>query len=241
MYNYGEKAFVAYAGVAGDESEGTVVHFAQHLILSWFIGEGAGLDDVNDRRIVALAGVVPDLDVIPYVGAAAYNYFGEGMPLRDGVFRAYREVHMQVHHVWTHGIGFVLVTGLLALFLSRLLHRRSSSGPPEEEAAPVSDIGVAGKVAVLAMIASVLHVLGDVLASGPDWPVFPLMPFSRVSWGYAWSWSLADWPNLLILGLCLLAARQYAVWRGRSVVEVVSVRLDRAFVRLVRNERSESE
>ncbi|MHC4874729.1 MAG: metal-dependent hydrolase [Planctomycetota bacterium] len=195
------------------------MHFAQHIILSWFTAEGGKVDDLTDRRLITFPGVVPDLDVIPYAAAIGYNWLAEGMEFKPAMQKAFDDVHSQIHHVYTHGIGFIVITFLavLAIMLFRKKRGRDLL-----------------KVPLLAGFTSLMHCLCDVLASGPTWPIYPFWPFSKYAWGYKWSWTLADWPNLLLLVLFFIAARQYGVYKGRTVIEVFSVRADRWFVKLIR-------
>jgi hypothetical protein len=204
------------------------MHFAQHWILSWFIAEGGGSLDLRQRRIVTWAGLLPDADVAPYAAAAMNNWLGRGQGFAQAWNNAFNDVHLNVHHHYTHGVGFVALTGLGAYALARLWTRRG--GEPADAGGGVF---AALKVALLAAVACALHCLTDVIASGPTWPIYPLWPFSNVTWGYPWSWTLADWPNLAILGAMLLAARQYAKWKGRSPLEALSARLDARLVTII--------
>jgi hypothetical protein len=215
------------------------MHFAQHWILSWFIAEGGRLD-LRGRRIVTVAGLLPDADVIPYAAAATANWLVKGQAFSAAWRNAFEDVHLKVHHHYTHGVGFVAATAAGAFLLSQWA---ASSGAPPTPLSPTkgegdrkarSGAGMASvKVALLAALACVLHVLGDVIASGPSWPVYPLWPFSDAAWGYPWSWTLADWPNIALLALLLLAARQYAKVRGRSPLEALSTRLDARLVAII--------
>ena len=44
-----------------------------HLMLSWYLAEGAGVESPRDRRIVAWSGFAPDVDVVAYIGAIAWG------------------------------------------------------------------------------------------------------------------------------------------------------------------------
>ncbi len=208
------------------------MHFAQHLMLSWFVAEGASVGSLRNRRIVTWAGILPDADVVPYALAASKYWLVDGEGFSVAWHHAFDEVHIHVHHHYTHGIGFVLLAGLLAALLAG--HRiRSATEPgplPGRNAPRLSRL----PVAALAMGTVGLHCLCDVIASGPRWPIYPLWPLSDVKWGVSWSWTLADWPNLLILALLLVATRQYAKAKGRSPLEAFSTRLDRGLVRVIR-------
>jgi LexA-binding, inner membrane-associated putative hydrolase len=69
------------------------MHPPTHLAISWIVGHR--LPELRDRRLVAWAGVVPDLDALSLLGGLA----------------AYSEYH----HVVTHNlVAGVVVTGLAA-------------------------------------------------------------------------------------------------------------------------------
>ncbi|MBN2714069.1 MAG: metal-dependent hydrolase [Planctomycetes bacterium] len=216
------------------------MHFAQHFVISWFAGEKGGAGSVAGRRIVTWAGVVSDADVIPYAGAIAYNWLGKGMPFGEAMQSAFDTVHIKIHHHYTHNFAFVLLVGLVSLFLAMKLRSRAHENSGIETDKPAQSHGSL-RVAILAMFACSLHIACDAIASGPEWPVYPFWPLSDYAWGYKWSWTLADWPNIAILAACLVLARQYAKAKGRSPVEAFSVAVDRRFVRLVRGEVGKGE
>ena len=151
-----------------------------HLALSWFVGEACGLDSRRDRRIVGLAGLAPDADVLAYIGA--YVVFG------FDIDRAYHEVWIVVHHYYTHGIGFAVATGVVAWLLATR---------PAGAAKSLVRRHVL-KVAGLATLVSLIHVFCDVVAAGPRFPVYPWWPLSDLAWTTSWSWELRDWPNQII-------------------------------------------
>jgi hypothetical protein len=63
------------------------VHLPTHLVLSWLLGHR--LSERRDRRLVAWAGVAPDLDALTVLGGL--DFYG------------------QWHHVLTHGLTAALV------------------------------------------------------------------------------------------------------------------------------------
>ncbi len=73
------------------------MHVPTHLALSWLIGHR--LRERRDRRLVAYAGIMPDLDALTLL-------------IGPGAFRRY-------HHILTHGI----VTGVIVTVLFTLLAR----------------------------------------------------------------------------------------------------------------------
>jgi len=194
------------------------MHGPAHLIISWFTAETADIDSPRERRLIALCGFAPDLDVLAYLGAMVYFGFDKD--------RAFEQVWQQVHHRYTHGLGFVLLTGLLVFMLMR---RRATSS--------VGGMRYAARVAGLSMLVSIIHLFGDLVAGGADWPIYPLWPLSDLAWSMSGSWALGDWPNALILLLCLAGTLVYARAAGYSPLESVHYGLDRACVTILRNGR----
>lgn len=192
-----------------------------HLIISWFAAEAAGVVSARDRRIVALSGLAPDVDVLAYVGAILY--FGMDREL------AFERVWQVVHHRYTHGLGFVLLTAVVAFIFAGRGTRRGESA-----------FRRAAGVAVLSMMASIVHIFCDVVGGGPTWPVYPLWPVSDAGWAVNWSWALGDWPNTLILFSCLAGMMFYARALGYSPLESVNDHLDRWFVRVIQQGTSTS-
>jgi hypothetical protein len=74
------------------------MHGPSHLLISRFVAEAHGLDSPRDRRIVALSGLAPDIDVLAYAGAIVYHCFDKDL--------AFENVRQVVHHRYTHGLGF---------------------------------------------------------------------------------------------------------------------------------------
>jgi membrane-bound metal-dependent hydrolase YbcI (DUF457 family) len=80
------------------------MHPPTHLAISWLIGQG--LSERRDRRLVAWAGVVPDLDALSLLaGASAFSRF---------------------HHSVTHGIVAAAVVSAACAVLAR--RRRRAAG-----------------------------------------------------------------------------------------------------------------
>ena len=185
-----------------------------HLIISWFAAEAAGLKSPRDRRIVALSGLAPDIDVLAYLGGIVYFGFDKNL--------AFEHVWQIVHHRYTHGLGFILLTGIIAFIVA-------SRGTRPGELAYRQAAGVA----ILSMITSMVHVFCDVVGGGPTWPVYPLWPISDFGWAVSWSWTLADWPNTVILFSCLIGMMLYAKISGCSPMESINYILDRLFVTII--------
>ena len=174
------------------------------------------MESARARRIVALSGLAPDVDVLAYVGGILYFGLDQGL--------AFEHVWQVVHHRYTHGLGFVLLTGVVAFIVASRGTTRGGSAYRR-----------AAGVAVLSMMASLVHVFCDVVGGGPTWPVYPLWPVSDVAWSVNWSWALGDWPNTLILFSCLVGMMLYARASGYSPLESINYSLDRWFVRIIQH------
>lgn len=178
-----------------------------HLLVSWYFAEAAGVASPRDRRIIAWAGLMPDIDVLAYAAALVYYRFDKDL--------AFENVWQVIHHRYTHGMAFVVVTGIVAWWLA-------ARGPAR------------ARVALLAVIAAGAHNFFDIVAGGPTWPVYPYWPVSELPFGAAWSWTIGEWPNVVILLACLAGMLIYAKIAGRSPLECFGDRADAWLVRTVR-------
>jgi len=193
-----------------------------HLIISWFVAEACGVKSPRDRRIVALSGLAPDIDSLAYVGAIVYFRFDKDL--------AFEHVWEVVHHRYTHGLGFVVLTGIVAFLI---LTRFSFPGVGRRNDVAAGPGSRAGRVALLCMLVSAIHVFCDVVAGGPTWPVFPAWPLSDLAWSLDWSWTLGEWPNSVILFACLAGTMLYARVAGYSPMESINYGVERWFVRII--------
>jgi membrane-bound metal-dependent hydrolase YbcI (DUF457 family) len=148
------------------------------------------------------------VDVAAYLGAIVW-YRGD----KD---LAFENVWKVVHHVYTHNLAFVAVVGVLAWWLAR--------GDPR------SRLRVAG----FAMLACALHNFLDLVGGGPTWSIYPLAPVSGFGWSVPWSWTIGEWPNVVVLVSCLAGTLAYARVAGRSPLECFGDRPDRWLVTVVR-------
>jgi membrane-bound metal-dependent hydrolase YbcI (DUF457 family) len=176
-----------------------------HLLVSWYFADASGISSSRDRRIIAWGGLAPDIDVLAYAGAILYYRLDQNL--------AFENVWRVVHHRYTHGLAFVLLTGVVAWTLA-------------------SNHTARVRVALLAMAASVLHMFCDIVAGGPTWPVYPLWPVSDLGFAAAWSWTIGEWPNMVILFVCLGGMFAYAKFAARSPLECFGDRADAWFVRI---------
>lgn len=184
-----------------------------HLLVSWYFADAAGLESPRDRRIVAWAGFAPDVDVLAYAAAIVYYRFDKDL--------AFENVWQVVHHRYTHGMTFVALTGIAAWLIAARSPART-------------------RVVMLAMVASAMHNFFDIVAGGPTWPVYPYWPFSDLPVSAAWSWTIGEWVNVVILLGCLAGMLVYAKLAGRSPLECFGDRADAWLVRTMRQGSSGS-
>lgn len=175
-----------------------------HGLLGWLIGESATLDR-RGRAAVAIAGIIPDAD-------------GFGLPFELMTRDSERPLlwWADYHHVLGHNLAFALVVALAAWGWTRR---------------PL--------VAGLAFVSFHLHLLCDLAGGrGPDghhYPIHYWWPFAHDA-GMTWSgqWALNAWPNFVVTGLALVATVVLALRRGRTPIEIVSLRADAAVVAVLR-------
>lgn len=124
-------------------------------------------------------------------------------------------VSEDVYADWHHRLGHGLLAGL---------------------AVPVVALAVtrSPKAALLAFVAFHSHIVGDLVGSGPGWPLWYLWPFSDVEWLPSWQWDLASWQNSVIGLAITLACLSCALWVSRTPVELFSRRADAQVVATVR-------
>jgi inner membrane protein len=176
-----------------------------HLLTGWLTAQTAELSR-RDRILVTLSGVAPDIDALGVLVELATK--NTSTPLYWWSY---------YHHVLCHNVGFAL---LLATAVALLAARRWMT-------------------VLLAGVAFHLHLLGDLVGSkGPDgyqWPIPYLLPFSD-RWQLTWQgqWGLNAWPNILLTALFLAVSLYMACKRGYSPLELISKRVDKAFVAALR-------
>lgn len=113
------------------------------------------------------------------------------------------------HHVLTHGYVAALATVLLVGAFSR--QRLLAAG--------------------LALCTFHLHLVCDLLGSGPGWPLVYLWPGSRAEWFWSGQWDLASWQNSLIAVLASVTCLGMAFPFRRTIVELFSLKADAQVVR----------
>ena len=177
-----------------------------HLLVGWTVANTTTLTQ-RERALVAIAGIVPDVDG-----------FGIVTDLLTRNSEHPLELWGRFHHVLAHNLGFGLGVGLAAFALSR---RR----------------WVTASLALLSFHLHLAgDLLGARGPDGDQWPIPYLSPYSQ-DWQLTWTgqWALNAWPNFVITGALLLLAFYLAWRRAVSPLELVSSRADQAFVKTLRD------
>jgi inner membrane protein len=131
----------------------------------------------------------------------------DGLSLLGG-----EEAYARYHHVLFHGYAGALLTAAVCAALAR---QRVA-------------------VALLSLATFHLHLLCDLMGSGPGWGIVYFWPTSPREFFWRGQWNLASWQNSLIgLGATLACLACALRWR-RTVVEVLSVRWDSEVTRTLR-------
>ena len=179
-----------------------------HFIGSWLIAS-ATTNNLRDRRLVTLAGILPDADglgVIP-------DIVGSWISGKECTFHYYQTYHHLLLHGWP---GAIVISALLTVFARQRW-----------------------RVLLLCLLTFHLHLACDLLGSrGPDpgdlWPICYSEPLLRHPiWFWKDQWRLDGWQNHTIFIVIFAAALWLAVKRGCSFVEVISRRLDLVFVNVL--------
>jgi len=175
-----------------------------HFLFGWMVANSTPLSR-RDRGLVAVAGVIPDADGLGVIPEILTRGSAHPLPW------------FTLYHHTLHNLTFAVLVALLAAAIAQ---RR-------------------WKTAALVFLSFHLHLLCDLAgARGPDgyqWPIPYLLPWSR-AWELSWpgQWALNAWPNFVITG-ALLVATFYLAWRrGFSPLEIISLKLDHAFVATLR-------
>jgi hypothetical protein len=179
-----------------------------HLLASWIIAVKT-TDNARDCRLVALAGIAPDLDGLGLITDLIRN----GINHTDS-FPCYQ----YWHHYLLHGIAGAALISVVAAMLAR--HRWR-----------VLVLSMA--VVHLHLLCDLAG------SRGPDpvdlWPIFYLGPFRKdPMWIWNGQWRLDGWQNQLISVGLLAWSLRIAVARGTSFAGLISSRLDELFVTTLR-------
>ncbi|MEI6077287.1 MAG: metal-dependent hydrolase [Verrucomicrobiota bacterium] len=180
-----------------------------HLVGSWLV---AALTTTNprDRKLVTLAGVLPDADGLGVIADVLSSWFMG----KECTFYYYQ----QYHHVLLHGWPGAMAVSVLLTFFGKQR----------------------GRVLFLCLLTFHLHLLCDVVGSrGPDigdfWPICYSEPlFRHPIWLWKHQWKLDGWQNQSIFIFLFISSLGLTVKRGYSFVELISQRLDCIFVQVLR-------
>ena len=180
-----------------------------HLVGSWLVAS-ATTNNPRDRKLVTLAGVLPDVDGLGVVVDVVDSLISG----KENTFHYYQ----QYHHILLHGWpGAVAVSILLMLFARQRW-----------------------QVLLLCLLTFHLHLLCDLIGSrgptvGDFWPICYSEPiFRHPIWFWKGQWKLDGWQNQTIFLTLLITSIWLAVKRGYSFVEIVSERADKVFVQVLR-------
>ena len=179
-----------------------------HFVGSWLIAS-ATTDNSRDRKLVTLAGVLPDADGL---GAIA-DVVGSMITGKENTFQYYQQYHHLLLHGWP---GAIVVSALLTCFARQRM-----------------------QVAVMCLVVFHLHLLCDLIGSrgpGPNdlWPICYSEPlFRHPIWFWKGQWKLDGWQNQTIFVVIFGASLLVAVKKGYSFVEILGSRLDSVFVKVL--------
>lgn len=178
---------------------------AAHLVGSWLIAAGT-TNNPRDRKLVTLAGVIPDADGLGIVIDATKAMLS-GEP---ATFHYYQQYHHLLLHGWP---GAVAIAALLTCFARQRW-----------------------RVLLLCLLVVHLHLVCDLIGSrGPSqadlWPISYGEPlFRHPIWIWKGQWRLDGWQNQTVFLILFASALVVAIKRGYSLVELLGHRLDSAVV-----------
>ncbi|HWQ92724.1 MAG TPA: metal-dependent hydrolase [Clostridia bacterium] len=177
-----------------------------HLLVSWVIGAKA-TDNPRDCRLVAFAGILPDLD-------------GLGL-LADGVARLLGQrthYYEHYHHYLLHGAFGALVIATLACLLARRRWR-------------------VALLALFVYHLHLLCDFAGSRGPSPEdlWAIFYFGPFDRdPMWIWKGQWRLDAWPNRILSVALFGWALVLAIQLGHSFVGTFNRRADAIFVEVLK-------
>ncbi len=175
-----------------------------HFLAGWAVAATAKLEK-RDRMLVALAGVVPDIDGLGAVVDLFTRHGGNPF-----------EFYQRYHHLFGHNAFFALLAASLALVWAE---RKNVTA------------GLALLSFHLHLLGDYLGARGDV---NDFWGVPYFWPVSGRDYFWSRQWPLNGWQNFAITGVLLVFTFWRAWRRGCSPLEMVSAKADRAFVQAVR-------
>ena len=177
-----------------------------HLLASWVLAAET-TDNSRDARLVALAGLAPDLDGLGLI-ADVWNS-GSAHPT---------QLYARYHHYFFHGAFGALMTAAIFGLLAR---RR----------------GRVALLCLVTFHLHLFCDLAGSRGPGPEdlWPIYYLGPFTH-KWVWLWhgQWPLDAWINRIFTLALLAWVFVVAIRRGSSVVGVFSAKGDAVFVGVLR-------
>jgi hypothetical protein len=185
-----------------------------HFLGSWLIAS-ATTTNARDRKLVTLAGIIPDADGLGLIADVAVA-LATG---RENTFHYYQKYHHELLHGWP---GALIVAGLLACFAQQRW-----------------------RVASLCLLTFHLHLICDLIGSrGPSpwdlWPISYGEPlFRQPVFFWRRQWRLDGWQNRIVCITVFLSELWLAPRRGYSCLQVVSRKADRAVVAVLQKWRLE--
>jgi inner membrane protein len=136
------------------------------------------------------------------------------IPDLDGIGILFHgDLYVEYHHLLLHNLLF----GIIISFLFSLLKAKNKV-----------------LVGTLCLIVFHVHMVCDLLGSGPGWPIAYLWPLSSHLYYFEYQWNLASWQNFAITVTSTFLLFYVAVKFGRTPIEFVSKRIDEKVVSAVR-------
>jgi inner membrane protein len=178
-----------------------------HLLGSWIIAAHT-TNNPRDCRLVALAGILPDLDGLGLL----IDLVTPALGLKQTLF------YERYHHFLLHGAWGGLLIALTLAFFARQRWR-------------------VALLALLVFHLHVLADFIGSRGPAPEdlWPIFYFGPFDKdPMWIWKGQWRLDGWQNKSIFAGLFLWAIWLAIKRGHSVVGVFNRRTDQAVVSVLR-------
>jgi inner membrane protein len=133
------------------------------------------------------------------------------MPDIDGMtFLAGVDTYQKYHHTFGHNI----FTGIIFSAICLLMAKNKS------------------QIFFICFISFHSHLVFDLLGSGADWGIYYLWPLSSYELKSAppFQWELDSWQNLMTTFLFIVAIFIIGVKKGRTILELISSRLDSVVV-----------
>jgi hypothetical protein len=185
-----------------------------HFLGSWLIA-AATTNNPRDRKLVTLAGVLPDVDGLGLVVDVAKSLTSG----QENTFHHYQHYHHYLMHGWP---GALLAAAVLAGFARQRW-----------------------RVALLCLLTFHLHLVCDLIGSrGPSpwdlWPISYGEPLFRHP-VFLWKrqWRLDGWQNRIICVTLFGTELWLSARRGYSCLEVFSRKADAVFVSVLQKWRTQ--